>query len=204
MPVAVINLMTRGGVLMVPIFLCSVIGLAIILNRIFVYRRMKLRNFSLPFAARSALKKGDVDTAIDILETNAAGSVIIRETLLHTREQGISAISGSFLAITDDFVRSMERYLRGLATIASISPLLGLLGTVIGMIRAFIQIEIHGGSVNATLLAGGIWEALLTTAAGLSVAIPCLLFFNLFQAKVEWVESQLASLEKELRDVTSR
>jgi len=188
---------------MVPIFLCSVIGLAIILNRLLVYRKMKLKDFSLSFDVRNALGRGNIDSALALLEPRTAASIILRDTFLRAREQGISTISGSFLSVADDFVRLMERYLRGLATIASLSPLLGLLGTVIGMIRAFIQIEIHGGNVNASLLAGGIWEALLTTAAGLSVAIPCLLFFNLFQGKVAWVESQLVSLDKELRDVTS-
>ena len=189
--------------LMVPILLCSVIGLAIILNRLLVYRKMKLRDFRLSLDVRGALEKGDIDAALTLLETGTAASVILGEVFVRAREQGIATVSGSFLTVADDFVRSMERYLRGLATIASLAPLLGLLGTVIGMIRAFIQIETHGGNVNASLLAGGIWEALLTTAAGLSVAIPCLLFFNLFQGKVAWVESQLVSLDKELRDVTA-
>lgn len=203
MPLTLINLMARGGVLMIPILLCSIIGLAIILNRACVYRKMKLREFNVPPGVRNALERGHIDSALEVLETGTVASTILRETLLRAREQGISAVTAAFPGVADDFIRSLERYLRGLATIASLSPLLGLLGTVIGMIRAFIQIETHGGNVNASLLAGGIWEALLTTAAGLSVAIPCLLFFNLFQGKVAWVESQLVSLDKELRNATS-
>jgi biopolymer transport protein ExbB len=85
--------------------------------------------------------------------------------------------------------------------VAALSPLLGLLGTVIGMIRAFMVIEGHGASVSPALLAGGIWEALLTTAAGLTVAIPCLMFHNLFQGRIEQVENELAGMITELEDV---
>ena len=84
---------------------------------------------------------------------------------------------------------------------AALAPLLGLLGTVIGMIRAFMVIEGQGTSVSPVLLAGGIWEALLTTAAGLTVAIPCLLFHNLFQGRIEQVEGELSRLATELEDV---
>ncbi len=203
MPNLELTFLTRGGVLMIPILLCSIIGVALILNRAIAYRKLRLRDFSLPTTVRKALKKEDFDAALMGVDGDTAGAVIIRDTLVYSRERGTLSITNSFMIAADGLIRNMERYLRGLATIASISPLLGLLGTVIGMIKAFSQIELHGGSVNASLLAGGIWEALLTTAAGLVVAIPCLLFYNLFQGKVEWVESQLASLGKELKDAAS-
>ena len=83
-------------------------------------------------------------------------------------------------------VHDMERYLNTLGTIASVAPLLGLLGTVIGMIKVFSDIMIHGAG-NAALLAGGISEALITTAAGLTVAIPALIMHRYFQRKVDTV-----------------
>ncbi len=204
MPDLELTFLTRGGVLMVPILLCSIIGVALILNRAVIYRRLRLRGFSLPTAVRKALEKENYDAAFKGVDGDTAGAMIIRDTLIYSRERGIHSITNSFMIAADGLISNMERYLRGLATIASLSPLLGLLGTVIGMIKSFSQIELHGGSVNASLLAGGIWEALLTTAAGLVVAIPCLLFYNLFQGKVEWVESQLASLGKEFKDAASQ
>ena len=81
-------------------------------------------------------------------------------------------------------VHQLERYLNTLGTIAAITPLLGLLGTVIGMIKVFTAITAHGVG-NPTILAGGISEALITTAAGLSVAIPALIFFRYFRGKVD-------------------
>ena len=82
-------------------------------------------------------------------------------------------------------VARMARYLRLLEVIAMVGPLLGLLGTVLGMIEAFQQLELEGGSANAAVLAGGIWKALLTTAAGLIVAIPAAVAAHLFGARVE-------------------
>jgi biopolymer transport protein ExbB len=204
MPNFELTFLIRGGVLMVPIVLCSIIGVALILNRAIVYRKLRLRDFALPTTVRKALEKGNLDVAFKEVKGDTAGAMILHDTLLYSRERGIHSITNSFMIAADNMISHMERYLRGLATIASLSPLLGLLGTVIGMIKAFSQIELHGGSVNASLLAGGIWEALLTTAAGLVVAIPCLLFYNLFQGRVEWVESQLAGLGKELKDAATR
>ena len=81
-------------------------------------------------------------------------------------------------------IRKLENYLGGLEVIASISPLLGLFGTVLGMIKAFLNLEKAGSQIDPALLAGGIWEALLTTAFGLAIAIPALAAFHLFENKI--------------------
>ena len=88
-------------------------------------------------------------------------------------------------------IKNLERYLRGLEVIANLSPLLGLLGTVLGMIKAFARLETAGTNVDPAILAGGIWEALLTTAFGLSVAIPTLAAFYLLEGKVASCRSLL-------------
>ena len=82
-------------------------------------------------------------------------------------------------------IRGLRKNLRGLEVIATISPLMGLLGTVIGMVKAFNKVAQYKGQVDPSLLAGGIWEALLTTAAGLSLAIPVVIMLNYFERKVE-------------------
>jgi biopolymer transport protein ExbB len=88
-------------------------------------------------------------------------------------------------------IRNLESYLRGLEVIANLSPLLGLLGTVLGMIKAFARLESAGTKVDPAILAGGIWEALLTTAFGLSVAIPALAAFYILEGQVENVRAQM-------------
>jgi biopolymer transport protein ExbB len=92
---------------------------------------------------------------------------------------------------TDAEIRGLSRYLQILATIANIAPLLGLLGTVLGMIKAFMVIQQMGGKVNAAVLAGGIWEAMLTTALGLAVALPTMVAHSYLLARVEKYEAQL-------------
>ena len=81
-------------------------------------------------------------------------------------------------------MRELERFLPTLALVANVAPLLGLMGTVTGMIKAFQAIQNLGGKVNASVLAGGIWEAMLTTAEGLAVAIPALVAHHMLQGKV--------------------
>ncbi|MDY6852872.1 MAG: MotA/TolQ/ExbB proton channel family protein, partial [Thermodesulfobacteriota bacterium] len=92
---------------------------------------------------------------------------------------------------TDDEVRDLSRYLQALATIGNITPLLGLLGTVIGMMKAFMVIQEMGGKVNAAVLAGGIWEAMMTTALGLAVALPTMVAHSYLVSRVDRFEARI-------------
>lgn len=195
-----LNFLIRGGILMIPIVLCSITGLALIIDRFNTYRRMKLDGFVVEEPIRKALRRGDFRAALSYLDRDEnAGSMILADTLKRYGE-GTGSIHGSFALEAGELIRRMEISLKGLATVASIAPLLGLLGTVIGMIRAFMVIEGQGSNVSPALLAGGIWEALLTTAAGLTVAIPCLMFHNFFQGRIERVEGALNHMATELED----
>jgi len=196
-----LNFLFRGGVLMVPIVLCSIIGLALILDRFNTYRSLKLEGFALGDGVRQALGRDDTAAAIGHLEGDeSAGGLVLAEALVRFHE-GSGSFQSSYTLAAGELIRKMEVSLRGLATVAALAPLLGLLGTVIGMIRAFMVIEGQGTNVSPALLAGGIWEALLTTAAGLTVAIPCLMFHNLFQGRIERVEGELSRMATELEDV---
>jgi biopolymer transport protein ExbB len=195
-----LDFLIRGGVLMIPIVLCSVMGLALIIDRLNTYRRMKLDGFVVQGPIRQALRRGDFKAALSYLDRDEnAGNMILVDSLKRYSE-GTGSIQGSFALEAGELIRRMEISLKGLATVASIAPLLGLLGTVIGMIRAFMVIEGQGSNVSPALLAGGIWEALLTTAAGLTVAIPCLMFHNFFQGRIERVEGALSRMATELED----
>jgi biopolymer transport protein ExbB len=91
----------------------------------------------------------------------------------------------------EEEVRDLSRYLQALATIGNIAPILGLLGTVLGMIKAFMAIQELGGKVDASILAGGIWEAMLTTALGLSVALPVIVAHSYLTSQVDRYEARL-------------
>jgi len=145
-----IDFIFKGGFLMYPILLCSVAGLAIIINKAIQYRGI-FRSIEHPLN--------------EVLKT----SPLILMPIIKGLEEGCDEQKLSVVGTRQ--VRETERGLSWLGLIATITPLLGLTGTVIGMIKAFMVIA-TSTSVNPSMLAGGIWEALITTAAGLLVSIP--------------------------------
>jgi biopolymer transport protein ExbB len=110
---------------------------------------------------------------------------------LEVKDQDRETLETVIVHATEEEVRGLSRYLQALATIGNIAPLLGLLGTVIGMIKAFMVIQQMGGKVNAAVLAGGIWEAMMTTALGLSVALPAIVAHSYLLSRVDKYEAWL-------------
>ncbi|MDH5784908.1 MAG: MotA/TolQ/ExbB proton channel family protein [Chromatiales bacterium] len=178
------ELVTAGGWLMAPIMLCSVVALAIIGERFWVLKQDKVLPSNLVAQVWQMHKQNELDAEkVKVLRDSSPLGRILAAGLLnmhHEREVMKEAIEETGRQV----VLELERFLNTLGTIASITPLLGLLGTVIGMIKVFTAITAHGVG-NPTILAGGISEALITTAAGLSVAIPSLMFYRYFRGKVD-------------------
>ncbi len=137
--------------------------------------------------AIDAWKAGDGDAALEMLSAGRAPADLITREAIQKLRSGAqrSEIEAHATRLGNAEIDRMHRNIRLLEVIALVSPLLGLLGTVLGMIESFQQLQLAGGSANASVLAGGIWQALLTTAAGLIVAIPALLAANLLSAKID-------------------
>ncbi len=169
---------------MLPIILCSVLALAIVLERFWTLRPNRIAPKNL-LAEVWAWIRGNELTAerMKQLRTTTPLGKILAAGLSNSK-YGRDIMKESIQEVASHVIHEMERYLNTLGTIALITPLLGLLGTVIGMIKVFTAIMIQGTG-NASVLAGGISEALITTAAGLSVAIPTLIFHRLFQRKID-------------------
>jgi biopolymer transport protein ExbB len=169
---------------MLPILLCSVIALAIVGERFWSLQQKRINPATLVSQAWQWYKSDNLtDQNIEALaKTSPLGRVLAAGLVNrhHPREIMKESIEDTGRQV----VVELERYLNTLGTIASITPLLGLLGTVIGMIKVFAAITSHGVG-NPSVLAGGISEALITTAAGLSVAIPSLIFYRYFRGKVD-------------------
>lgn len=184
---------------MVPILLCSILALGIILERSWALRQGQVMPDGLLAQVRAWLKQDALDgDRLDALRNSsqlgrilAAGLGLHRQTL----EERKTAIedAGRRGAV------ELERFLAALGTIAMISPLLGLLGTVWGLIVVFDQI-VTTGLGQPSDLAGGIAQALITTAAGLAVAIPAVIFHRFFQRKVSVLVSQMESVAHQLMD----
>jgi biopolymer transport protein ExbB len=180
----VFELVKAGGWLMVPIIACSIAAMAIIVERLWAYRERKVLPRNL-VAQIWQLHRQDGLTAANITSVRTGSPLgrVLAAALVnrtHSREVMKEALEEEGRQV----VHELERYLNTLGTIAAITPLLGLLGTVIGMIKVFTAIT-SAGVGNPAVLAGGISEALITTAAGLSVAIPAVIFHRYLSGKVD-------------------
>jgi len=195
----VVEIVRAGGWLMLPILLCSIVAIAIVIERFWTLSAARIAPRHTVGQVWTWIRNNELDAnrlrelrlASPLGQVLAAGLVNARhgqETMTQGIEQAASLV-----------VHEMERYLSTLGTIAAITPLLGLLGTVIGMIRVFTEIMIQGtGNPNA--LAGGISEALITTAAGLTVAIPAFAFYRFFQRRVDTLMLDLEQESAKLVD----
>ncbi len=169
---------------MVPIILCSVIAMAIIGERFWSLQKKKIVPPELVPQVWSLAKENKLDdVTIRRLKSNSPLGEILSAGLLNSKH-GREIMKESILEAGRQAAHDLERFLNSLGTIASVTPLLGLLGTVLGMIKVFAAIMSHGVG-DPGILAGGISEALITTAAGLTVAIPSLIFHRYFEGLVE-------------------
>lgn len=188
----------RGGPLMIPIIFCSVVSLAIILDRLVRLRRSRRENVEFLRKIHGNIRVGRVEEAIGICKASNAPLASIFHAGLKRIGDGEDRTRQSIEDAGRKEAGELERHLGGLATIAGGAPLLGFLGTVLGMIEAFQQVERLGGEVNASVLAGGIWQALLTTAAGLAVAVPTYFAHNFIHSRIQ---EQVQLMEEKSREL---
>ena len=179
-----LELVKAGGWLMLPIIACSIAALAIIFERAWTLKRQRVMPENLVDQVWQVHKNGQLnDAALATLRGNSPLGRILAAGLVN-RNHSREVMKESIEEVGRQVVLNLERYLNTLGTIASITPLLGLLGTVIGMIKVFTAI-MTAGVGDPAVLAGGISEALITTATGLSVAIPSLMAHRYFIGVVE-------------------
>ena len=177
------DFLAKGGVLVGPILLCSVIALALFLERLIRLSRVKVRGNGLLACISRHLENGDDQQAMDTACRDRSPMGRILTQAMEVKNQDRETLEAVLVHATEAETRDLSRYLQALATIGNITPLLGLLGTVMGMIKAFMVIQEMGGKVNASVLAGGIWEAMLTTALGLAVALPTMVAHSYLTAR---------------------
>lgn len=178
-----LELVKAGGWLMLPIIVCSVIAVAIIAERLW---SLRLRRVLPKHLVAQVWRWEKINQLTDehmreLQASSPLGSILAAGIVNRNSDRAV--MKESIEDTGRHVVHELERYLNTLGTIAAITPLLGLLGTVIGMIKVFSTITTQGVG-NPGALAGGISEALLTTAAGMSVAIPTLMFYRYFRGRV--------------------
>ena len=188
-----IEIVKSGGLLMAPIILCAIIAMGIILERYWTLKPSKVIPEDLTSKVWGWVEKDALDQQqIQTLHQGSSLGQILAAGLIN-RDRDRVIMKDSIEDTGRHVVHEMERYLDTLGTIAAVSPLLGLLGTVIGMVKVFTAITTHGVG-NPTVLAGGIAEALITTAAGLTVAIPALIGYRYFRNRIDTL---VVDMEKE-------
>lgn len=198
------SIVAKGGWLMVAIFICSLVAVAIIVERWITLHKAKINAHSFFMEIKGLILKRDITEAIERCRKTPGPVTSILRAGIERYDQTKEEIKEAVESSGKMEVHNLERYLGVLATIAAVAPLLGFLGTVTGMIKAFMRIEALGGNVNASVLAGGIWEALVTTASGLTVGIPVLIFYNYFQGKVDRFVYEMEESSSKLLEALSK
>ncbi|HID05934.1 MAG TPA: MotA/TolQ/ExbB proton channel family protein [Armatimonadetes bacterium] len=180
----VLDFLLKGGPFMVPLLLCSIIMVAVILERLWTYRVVNRDNALLMREVSEALKRGNADDALRTCESVGGPVALVVATGLRrgneSRDEMREAMN--FAMVTNQAF--LERHLVWLITIANIAPLLGFLGTVSGLYKAFVEVTVYGLG-DPTKFAAGVAEALITTVTGLAIAIPANIAYNYFVSRVD-------------------
>lgn len=184
----------KGGWVMIPIIGLSIYALGVVLFKIYQFQNAGVMNTGFIDRVMMHVKRGELTDASTLLAREkgpvarimrvAIECIINRDMSMKSRESEIARIGSSEM-------RYLESHLRGLEMTFTAAPLLGLLGTVLGMVRAFSKLSEAGSRIDPSMLAGGIWEALITTAGGLCVAVPALAAYYIIDAVIERVRATM-------------
>lgn len=195
-----LEILAKGGLLMIPIYLTSIVAVFIVVERWLALRKVQINTRTFVLQVRNLLLRNQVNEAIALCRKTAGPIAKLTRVGIENASRPRMEIKDAIETAGKSEIFTLEKNLGTLATMASIAPMLGFFGTVTGMIRAFMEIQSRGGNVDSSVLAGGIWEALVTTAAGLAVGILALIFYNWVQGKVEKIVFEMQEVSTELLD----
>ncbi|MDP2922243.1 MAG: MotA/TolQ/ExbB proton channel family protein [Candidatus Omnitrophota bacterium] len=183
----------KGGPIMYPIIIGSIFGFAIALERFLVFRSIKLDTFKFVQDIFKDLKANNIKNALELCNNTRHPVSAIFKIGIERRNLPLDRLEKTLEQAGNNQIQKLERRLGALVSIISIEPLLGFLGTITGLIRAFMSWERAGANVTVNALAGGIYEAMITTAAGLIIAIPLYLCYNYFISRIKVISNELTN-----------
>jgi len=184
------ELLEKGGVIVAPLLICSVVGLGIIFERLWTIRRGRVLPKNLDAQVAELIRAGKHEEAMATCRRDDSPLARLLFSALRARGKSRDDFNDLVELTGKRELSMLQRYIGVLGTIAAIAPLLGLLGTVIGIIKTFAVIETHGIG-NPQLLAGGISEALIATASGICIAVPCVIFYRFFLQRTKALALEL-------------
>ncbi|PID59809.1 MAG: biopolymer transporter [Ignavibacteriae bacterium] len=198
---SLLSILSKGGWLMIPLVIISFIAVVIIVERYITLKKSKLNVPAFLVKIRGMLIKEDISgaTSYCIEEKSSAANII--KSGLKKYHLGHARVKEAIENAGRQEIAKLEKGLSVVATIAGIAPLIGFLGTVTGMIQAFMRIEDLQGSANPSDLAGGIWEALITTAVGLAIGIVALAFYNYLTGAINKLVLDMEVVSNDVLDI---
>jgi biopolymer transport protein ExbB len=198
------SLIVKGGLIMIPIILGSIIALAIVLERLWTLWRIRL-NFQ-QFAQEIFLfiERGQFQKALERCERVSHPLGYVFRLGILNRNLRRQEIESMMEREGDEQIQYLEQYLGALLIVIGVEPMLGFLGTIIGLIRAFMAWEQLGSNITVSALASGIYQAMVTTAAGLSIAIPAYILYHLIMGKIKGHAQEMTYYGNELVDILVR
>ncbi|MCC3143894.1 MotA/TolQ/ExbB proton channel family protein [Halanaerobium sp. Z-7514] len=197
------NLFTLGGPMTLPLLIASVFSLAVIIEKTIFFARNKDNNFRLIKRIEILVEEGDILSALNELKGKKSTNAKLISTALAHNSEDPARLREVLQAVGEDEIKKMEKHLPILDVVAMISPLLGLLGTVIGIISSFNILGTAAGAANPAQISSGIAAALISTALGLIIAIPTAIFYSYFSHMVERKAHNMNLSMVEIIDVVS-
>lgn len=194
----------KGGPVMIPIILGSILGLAIIIEKLWMLfsMRMDYQKFVNEVIAKVQARR--FEQAIETCSKNPRHPLaVVLKTGVEKRHMPPAELERILERVGNSQIKNLERYIGGLISIIGIEPLLGFLGTITGLIRAFMAWEKAGTNITVSALAGGIYEAMITTAAGLIIAVPYYLICNYIISRIKYISYELSDSSMRLVEVLS-
>lgn len=199
-----ISLIMKGGPIMIPILLGSVIALAIIIERFWTLWRIRLNIPQFAHEIFLHLERGQFQKALERCAKVRHPIADVFKLGILNRDLRKEEVESMMEREGDEQIQYLERYLGALIIIIGVEPMLGFLGTIIGLIRAFMAWEHLGPNITVSALAAGIYQAMITTAAGLSVAIPFYIIYHLIVGKIKSHAQEMTYFGNELIDILAR
>lgn len=194
----------KGGPVMIPIVLGSVLGLAIIIDKVWMLLRINMDYQKFTGEVLSKVNGGHFEHAISLCSRNLKYPLAVTlKAGLEKRHLPPHEIEKVLERVGNSQVKHMERYIGGLISIIGIEPLLGFLGTITGLIKAFMAWERAGSNITVSVLAAGIYEAMITTAAGLIVAVPYYIICNFIISRIKYISYELSDSSMQLVEALS-
>jgi len=195
------DLTLKGGPLMIPIALLSILGIYIFIERYIIIRRASKPDSNFMNSIRDFMHDGRMDSALSLCRSNNTPIARMIEKGLQRSGRPLGDINAAIETVGNLEVARLEKNIALLATVAGGAPMLGFLGTVTGMVKAFYEMSVAGNNIDIQMLSGGIYQAMVTTVAGLAVGIIAYFCYNILVAKVQKVVYMLQFRASEFMDL---